>query len=96
MENHPFGIALYRPPPSLKVKPGIIGYFDEFGSWNTIADLADQDHLLQKGLSPAEELVKAPTDSGIKWGPKASSSTKATKIDLSAGVYVVRSLYECI
>ncbi|KAF8197044.1 hypothetical protein BJ912DRAFT_1080205 [Pholiota molesta] len=62
MENHPFGIALYRPPSSSEVKPGIIGYFDEFGSWNTIADLADQDDLLQKSLSPAEELVKAPTD----------------------------------
>jgi hypothetical protein len=98
MENHPFGIALYRPPSSSEVKPGIIGYFDEFGSWNTIADLADQDDLLQKSLSPAEELVKAPTDNEIKWGPKVSSSIRATKVDLKlpAVVYVVKSLYKWI
>ncbi|KAF9483645.1 hypothetical protein BDN70DRAFT_958120 [Pholiota conissans] len=89
MENHPFGIALYRPPSTSEVRPGIVGYFDEFGSWNTIADLADLDGLQQKGLSLPEELVKAPADNGIKWGPKVSSNTKATKIDLSAGVYVV-------
>ncbi|KAF8966079.1 hypothetical protein BDZ97DRAFT_1809439 [Flammula alnicola] len=87
MENHPFGIALYRPPSLSIFKPGIIGYFDAFGSWNIIADLEDHEELLRKGLSSVEdELVKAPRDNRIKWGPKVSSNTKTTKIELSAGI----------
>ena len=88
MQDHPFGIALYYPPPSTVLKPGAVGYFDAYGSWNIIADLEDATELARNGFSAPANLVKAPIDNGIRWGPKTSSNTKATKIDLSAGMYV--------
>jgi len=89
MQNHPFGIALYRPLRSSTFKPGAVGYFDDFGSWNPICHLEDNELILDKGLSPIEDsLEKAPPEEGIIWGPKTSGDTKATKIEVSAGVYV--------
>lgn len=87
MENHPFGVALYRPLPTSILRPGSLGYFDEFGAWNLIAHLAEGPSLLAKGLGELEgEIAVAPPDDGIKWGPKISSGTKATKVELSGGI----------
>jgi len=88
MGNHPFGVALYRPLPTSILRPGSLGYFDEFGSWNPIAHLAESDDLLAKGLGELNNnlIDIAPSEDGIKWGPKISSDTKATKVDLSGGV----------
>ena len=87
MGNHPFGVALYRPLPTSILRPGSLGYFDEFGSWNLIAHLAEGPNLLAKGLGKLDhEIHIAPPEDGIKWGPKMSSDTKATKVELSGGV----------
>jgi len=87
MQNHPFGIAVYRPLSQILFKVGACGYFDDFGSWQPIVDLERPNQLLEKRLSPLEdELEKAPLDEGIEWGPKVSSQTKAKKIQLSGGV----------
>ena len=88
MQNHPFGIAVYRPLSRLVLKVGACGYFDDFGSWNLIVDLERPDQLLKKKLSPVDddELEKAPLDEGIKWGPKISSKVKAKKVELSGGM----------
>lgn len=87
MDDHPFGVALYRPLPTSILRPGSLGYFDEFGAWNLIAHLADGPELLAKGLDKLEdEIAMAPPEDGIKWGPKISSATKATKLELSGGV----------
>ena len=87
MENHPFGVALYRPLPTSILKPGSLGYFDEFGGWNLIAHLAEGPALHAKGLGKLEDEIDiAPLDDGITWGPKISSDTKATKVALSGGM----------
>jgi hypothetical protein len=87
MQNHPFGIAVYRPLSRVLFKVGACGYFDEFGSWQLIVDLERPDQLLGKKLSPVDdELEKAPLDEGIKWGPKVSSHTRGKKIELSGGM----------
>ena len=85
MGNHPFGVALYRPLPTSILRPGSLGYFDEFGSWNLIAHLAELEgpievrpNLLAKGLGKLDHKIDtAPPEDGIKWGPKMSSDTKA-------------------
>lgn len=88
MQNHPFGIAMYRPLPRSLFKIGTCGYFDDFGSWQPIVDLERPDQLLRKNLSAVDEdeLEKAPLDEGMKWGPKISSNMKAKKIALSGGM----------
>ena len=87
MENHPFAVTLYRPLPTSILRPGSLGYFDEFGAWNLIAHLTDGSELLAKGLGQLEDEVDiAPPDDGIKWGPKISSDMKATKVELSGGM----------
>ncbi|KAF9523335.1 hypothetical protein CPB83DRAFT_863086 [Crepidotus variabilis] len=87
MENHPFGIALFHPPPSGTFKPGVCGYFDEYGAWNPICDLLDTKGLAAKGLSPVEqEPERAPLENGIKWGPQMSTDTKASKLNMKGGV----------
>ena len=89
MQNHPFGIAVYRPLSQSLFKVGAVGYFDDFGSWQPIVDLERPDQLLKKNLSPvddSDELEKAPLDEGIIWGPKISSNMKAKKITLSGGM----------
>lgn len=88
MQNHPFGIAMYRPLPRSLFKVGACGYFDDFGSWQPIVDLERPDQILRKNLSAVDEdeLEKAPLDEGMKWGPKISSNMKAKKIALSGGM----------
>jgi len=87
MQNHPFGIAMYRPLSRSLFKIGTCGYFDDFGSWHLIVDLERPDQLLRKNLSLVDdELEQAPLDEGIKWGPKISSKTKAKKIEISGGM----------
>ena len=87
MQNHPFGIAVYRPLSQIQFKVGMCGYFNDFGSWQPIADLEQPNQLLEKKLTPPEDkLEKAPLNEEIIWGPKVSSKTKAKKIELSGGV----------
>lgn len=87
MQNHPYGIALYRPLRTSLFKPGAFGYFDEIGEWNLIGNLEDAELLARKGFSPVEvELEKAPIENGIKWGPMASLNLKGTKIQMAAGM----------
>ncbi|KAF9554917.1 hypothetical protein CPC08DRAFT_151930 [Agrocybe pediades] len=87
MQNHPYGIALYRPLRFSIFNPGSCGYFDDNGSWNPIVHLEDREMLARKGLSEMkDEIEKAPVDSGIKWGPLTSENTRATKVELSGGI----------
>lgn len=87
MMSHPYGYAIYKPLPDNILKPGICGYFDDSGTWNPIADLADQESLAKFGLKlPTEELDKAPLDYSGSWGPKWSLDVKEDPIDVSAGI----------
>ncbi|PPR07967.1 hypothetical protein CVT24_002646 [Panaeolus cyanescens] len=89
MSNHPFGIALYRPQKETVFRIGSCGYFDSFGSWNPIANLEDAAEVKRKGLTPIEvELERAPIEDDIRWGPKVSSTAKATALDLTVGLPV--------
>ena len=94
MENHPFGIAMYRPLSQSLFKVGACGYFDDFGSWQPIVDLERPDQLLRKNLSPLDidELEKAPLDEGVIWGPKISSKMKARKVELSGEMWVLNKV----
>jgi hypothetical protein len=87
MRNHPYGTALYTPLPARRFYPGICGYFDANGSWNPVADLSNPVLLASQGYGPArEKLQRAPLETNIEWGPKASENVKARKIELSAGI----------
>jgi len=89
MQHHPYGIALYRPLRSSIFKPGAVGYFDDFGSWNPICHLEDSKGMVDEGLGVFEDkLEMGGPENGITWGPKTSRDTKETKIELSAGMYV--------
>ena len=91
MSNHPYGTALYIPLPSKTFQPGWCGYFDDFGDWNPICqilqDEVDSNSPKSKGLSPLKKPIeKAPLEQGITWAPKMSTHTKGVKVPLKAGV----------
>lgn len=87
MRNHPYGTAVYRPIPFRDFHPGSVGYFDANGEWNIITDLSNATTLQSSNLSPVPEpLQRAPTDSHIEWGPKASRNINSRKAEFSAGV----------
>jgi hypothetical protein len=73
-----FGQALYGPPLSFDLKPGSVGYFDDSGSRNTIAQLSQGEQTaLDAGYTALEpELERAEDDENIKWRPKCSSGVK--------------------
>lgn len=87
MKHHPQGYALYEPISTALLKPGACGYFDNFGSWNPIAQLDDSESLEQRGFRcPSEELEEAKDRTNIIWGPKCSMGVKAVKLELEAGI----------
>lgn len=88
MRDHPYGVAMYRPPRSTVLRLGTVGYFDDFGAWNIIVDLTNAKDLASKGLGPmnAAEIEAAPVDNAIKWGPILSTSTQSSKVNFSGGV----------
>ena len=87
MKNHPYGTALYTPLPFRTFHPGSCGYFDHNGSWNPVADLSSPDLISSTPYSPVPEtLSRAPPETVFQWGPKISSSTKAQKLSLEAGI----------
>ena len=87
MKHHPQGYALYEPFSTTSLKPGACGYFDDYGTWNPIVQLDDNESLIKRGFEPPdEELEEADDNTNIVWGPKCSSGVKGVKVDIPVGI----------
>ena len=96
MRDHPYGYALYNPTSSAVLKPGAVGYFDDLGYWNPLANLADASSLTERGLKlkpfPQDELYAAKQDESMSWGPKLSKTVREHRMHFSGGVeYAIRT-----
>ncbi len=81
--NHPYGMALYKPLSTKVLRPGSVGYWNDLGDWNPIAQL-DSEHSLQLQAFkvPEEELQRAKFQPITEWDRKYS--ILVTETDLSA------------
>ena len=84
MTCHGYGYGFYEPESTKDVRPGLCGYIDDSGRWQTIVDLAHPAAISQKGYSAFSYNDKMQT-TRRRWGPKTSSSViqKETRIDAS-------------
>ena len=79
--RHDFGYPMYEPAASKVIQPGMVGYLDEHGQWNPVADVSSESDLAKEGLTTVPGgLQQAPDDQDIAWGPKVSEHVKATRI----------------
>ncbi|KAK3296397.1 uncharacterized protein B0H64DRAFT_169331 [Chaetomium fimeti] len=85
MRRHRFGYALYEPAPFSRLRPGMLGFLDEYQRWHPILDLTDAAAVKAAGFEPLGPLQRAEPDVR-KFGPLTASGVAETSIDLEAGV----------
>ncbi|KAF2263249.1 hypothetical protein CC78DRAFT_534135 [Lojkania enalia] len=85
MRLHRFGYALYEPVPFSRLRPGALGYLDEYQRWHPILDLADAEAVQAAGYPPVGYLQPSGLDVR-RFGPLTSSGTATTGVELEAGV----------
>ncbi|KAH8773371.1 ankyrin repeat-containing domain protein [Hyaloscypha sp. PMI_1271] len=93
MTHHSFGHACYHHTSSKDVQPGVVGYFDLRGEWNTILHLKDLQPSARKpvrGIAAKfscleDDLERAP-DAEMKWGPRTSKHVKKQGAELKIDV----------
>ena len=87
MKHHPYGYALFHPVSNRILKPGSVGYLDELGFWNPIANLEDPESLSRHGLtSPSAPLSRAKPSKIKEWTPKLSSQAKEMSYGYTGGM----------
>lgn len=69
------GFALYKPWDSKWLKPGMCGYFDAEGDWNTIVDIT-QISGTDGTYTPLEESLDIQTTAAEDWAPVFSQGVK--------------------
>lgn len=85
MRQHRFGYALYEPVPFTRLRPGMLGFLDEYQRWHPILDLTDAAAVKEAGLGPLGSTQRAEPDVR-HFGPLTASGVAETSVDLTAGV----------
>ncbi|KAI1127411.1 hypothetical protein F5Y10DRAFT_292800 [Nemania abortiva] len=85
MRRHRFGYALYEPALFEHLRPGMVGYMDEYQRWHPIVDLTDTAAVEAGEYSPVGYLQPNGPDSR-HWGPLAASNVVESSVELEAGV----------
>ena len=82
------GWAIYSPIKSSALKPGMCGYFDIDGIWQTIVDLTDPDDVKSKNLPPVHDVVFSGGNlaSTKHWGLRTSRDIKQDDISAELNV----------
>ena len=94
MKHHPYGYALFHPVSNKVLKPGSVGFLDELGFWNPIANLEDPDSLSRQGPTPpSAPLFRAKSSQIQKWTPKQSLKVKERSGGFSGGVKSVNCFW---
>lgn len=76
--REPEGWAVYPPIKSSKLKPGMCGYFDVNGVWQTIVDLSDHEAVKNANLPPVHNVTFSPGNlaDNKKWGVRTSAGVQ--------------------
>jgi hypothetical protein len=84
--GQPEGWAIYQPIKSTALKPGMCGYFDVDGIWQTIVDLANADDVKSKNLPPVHDVTFSGGNLATTkhWGLRTSRDVEQK--DISADV----------
>lgn len=84
--GQPEGWAIYQPIRSSSLKPGMCGYFDVDGMWQTIVDLTNPDYAKSKNLPPVHGVTYSEGNLATTkhWGLRKSTDVKQE--DISADV----------
>ncbi|GAB1312086.1 hypothetical protein MFIFM68171_02296 [Madurella fahalii] len=85
MRRHRFGYALYEPAPFSRLRPGILGFLDEYQRWHPILDLTDAAAVEAAGFGPLGPVQPSEPDTR-RLGPLTASGVAETSVNLEAGV----------
>jgi hypothetical protein len=85
-KNNSEGHGLYKPVSATKLKPGVCGYFDHSGDWQSIVDLTDAVAVKKEGWKPASSILVSPDPGEDIWGAVLSESMVkfGIKVDVNA------------
>jgi hypothetical protein len=90
-KGQPEGWPVYPPIQATKLKPGMCGYFDIDGIWQTIVDLTDEADVRAKNLRAAHGVTVGPGNLADtkKWGLRTSTNVEQFEIGASGKVKYV-------
>lgn len=85
------GWAVYQPIKSSALKPGMCGYFDIDGIWQTIVDLTNPDDVNKKKLPPVGDVIFSPGNlaESKHWGLRMSRDVKQEDVTADVSVRYV-------
>jgi hypothetical protein len=81
MKDYKYGLGLFQPEPTQKLRPGLCGYIDESGCWQPLLDLTDNQLLIAAGYTPIGPLQRSDIQFQ-KWEPRVASTVKKVDIKL--------------
>lgn len=74
MSHNPDGTYLYIPPTFTNFHPGLVGCFDESGSWNKITDLCKEGQTQADGYTALNNNLSHNEPKKLTWKPRSSGS----------------------
>jgi hypothetical protein len=81
--------ALWSPEQPLSFKPGVCGYFDAQGDWNSIVDLTQPDQV-DRTLTKTPSLPHSKKKSLGRWSPICSDGVKWAQTELQDPIEYVK------
>lgn len=87
-KRQPEGWAVYPPIKASKLKPGMCGYFDVDGIWQTIVDLTNPFDVKAKQLPPVHDVTFSGGNLADmkQWGLRKSAEVEQFEITAAVDV----------
>jgi hypothetical protein len=82
---HRYGYALFEPQTVTRLRPGMLGFLDEYRRWHPLLDLSDPIAVRAAGCDAIQTQILSDPDTRA-WGPLESSTVTSNDLQLGAEV----------
>ncbi|KAH7071334.1 hypothetical protein BKA63DRAFT_517745 [Paraphoma chrysanthemicola] len=85
MMPHRYGYALFEPQTFARLRPGMLGFLDEYRRWHPLLDLSDPIAVEAAGCDAIQKQILSDPDTRA-WGPLESSTVTSNDVHLGGEV----------
>ena len=86
------GHPILHPCSTVRLHPGVVGYYDDDGDWKTIVDLPNMTKEEQGKYTRIKDFPLLPSSPPIRWEMKCSSDVTQEHVKTDAGAGYISSL----
>ncbi|KAF1363164.1 hypothetical protein EJ07DRAFT_104752 [Lizonia empirigonia] len=85
MMPHRYGYALFQPQAFARLRPGMLGYLDEYRNWHPLLDLSDPVAVQAVGFESIQTQILSDPDTRA-WGPLVSNTVQGNDVQWNGEV----------